>query len=233
MPLGDHVPEPCFELGRANILISDLPEQNAVKCGSLYHKPKEIEALIARSTRLLALEAEGIPDFIGRSGSCTLIRHADAKFVVCTRHQLDIAAGQSPSADQLKSIRFTSFNNPNVLTNIPVTNCIFETGNSSQEFHDLLVFRVQDEWGELPQEAPYFFPMKRFHGGAKRNSSWFFGCPSSQIEMEYEPQKKTERSFRAAYSIPGSFQVMNSTGDLYTKKQDETWTALAAARHSQ
>jgi hypothetical protein len=188
-PVRGPVAELGFELWRPNIFIAELPKQNTVKCGLLYHKPKEIEALIAKSTRLLALEAEGIPDFIGRSGSCTLIKHADAKFVVCTRHQLDIAAGQSPSAELLKSIRFTSFNNPNVLTNIPVTNCIFETGNSSQEFHDLLVFRVQDEWGELPQEAPYFFPIKHFHGSAKRNCSWFFGCPSSQIEMEYEPQK--------------------------------------------
>lgn len=191
------------------MLIVDLPEQNAVKIGKLYFKPKNIEPQIARSVRLLVLEDKDNPNFLGRSGSCSMLQHGSTNLVACNRHQIGLAAGKIPDLRQLEALRFTSFNDPTSLTNIPVENCIFETTNEDQEYHDLLVFRVQETWDGLAREAPYFFPLKKFESKSKRVSSWFVGCPSSETNMEYEPQKIDIKTVISSCSFDSQFRSCN------------------------
>lgn len=128
------------------------------------------------------------PNYLGRSGSCTLLKFGNKKLVVCTRHQLGIKPGHAPNYKELNALRFSSFSNKQNLSNIPVENCLFETGNSEQEFHDLLIFRVQENWQGLTQESQYFFPLDGFRNSVPRLQSWFVGYPSSETKIEYEPQ---------------------------------------------
>jgi hypothetical protein len=175
-----------------NLQIGDLPSQNAIKSGTIYLKPGAVEEHISRSVRMVVLEDNSNPEYVGRRGTCTLLRRDQNRFIVCTRHQLGIESGISPSSYILGTLRFTSLNNAEFLTNIPVVNCIFETGNSDQEYHDLLIFRVQESWGGISQEAPYFYPLEHFHCKTKRKYSWVTGCPTSESHFEYGTQKKAE-----------------------------------------
>lgn len=98
-----------------------------------------------------------------------------------TRHQLNIQPNEPPDKVILDTIRVASGNGN--LTNIPTQNCIFETSNSDQEYHDLLFFEVADGWVNRHLELPYFAKLEGFVD-CPREVSRLYGCPFLPVVME-------------------------------------------------
>jgi len=75
----------------------------------------------------------------------------------------------------LDTIRISTGNG--ILGNIPVKRFIYETSNSDQEFHDILVFEAADEWKEKNFDLPYFFSLTPF-SISNRIKSFLIGYPT-------------------------------------------------------
>ncbi len=159
------------------MLISELPSTNAVKFGNLYYKPKDFNKTISKTCRMVLLEADNPELPLGRSGSSTLIRYCGKRYVVLTRHQLNIQGGEIPDTQLLDTIRIVSGHEN--LVSIPLNNCIFETSNSDQEYHDLLFFEVNEQWANQHLDAPYFVPVSSF-SKKKESHHGFMDAPSSR-----------------------------------------------------
>lgn len=163
------------------MLLSELPRANGIKFNDLILKPRGIEAIVSRSCRLVLLESNTdrtLP--LGRTGTCTLLKNRQRRFVVMTRHQLGLQPNVAPDLDVLETVRVAS--GQGQLRNIPLGNCIFETSNSDQEFHDLLFFEVSGDWIGANLDAPYFVSVNGFNSG-KRHLSRVFGCPVLPVVM--------------------------------------------------
>lgn len=144
------------------MLICDLPMLNGVKIGSLIFKPANAETVLARSVRLVAYGTKTADGTIGwpfgRTGSCTLVATDDTYYVVTTRHELDIPSGVNPDSVKLDNVMFCS---PlGTLRNITVDRCYFETSNPDEEYHDLIFFRVSQQWSRLREERSSFFQLR-------------------------------------------------------------------------
>ncbi|MER8629782.1 hypothetical protein NKH55_08435 [Mesorhizobium opportunistum] len=157
------------------VLIRDFPNINAVKVGRFHLKPGSVYETITRSCRMLLREAEGRTLPLWRSGSATLVKHGSINYVIATRHQLGIRAGEVPSEDILHTIRVSS--GIGLLSNIVLQRVRFEISNPDEEYHDLLIFEVADLWKTKEADSPYFFPLKRFTN-ASRRKSFLVGHPS-------------------------------------------------------
>jgi hypothetical protein len=167
------------------MLLNDLPGINSIKFGNLWLKPASIMSQLASSVRLVILESEEHPNYLGRRGTATLLRSNSKPLIACTRHQLDIEKSYSPTLDKLDPIRFSTTKDGQNLSNIPVTKCIFETSQGEEEFHDILLFEPDNNWSHLNAELPAFFPIKGFHEGKDLCTSYVYGCPSLEGVMEY------------------------------------------------
>lgn len=174
------------------MLITDLPINNSIKIGRLWHKPRDIEEFITLSCRLMLFEAsdKGLP--LGRGGSATLIRFRGKDYVIATRHQLGIKPGEPMPIDRVETIRVAS-GSEGILSNIPLQRVVFEHSNPDEEFHDLLIFETADEWEHRSRESPYFFELEPF-STRQRVQSYMVGYPSLDVVMgeyleTFEPEK--------------------------------------------
>lgn len=157
------------------MLIRELPAASAIKFGNLYHKANTIEQVVSRSCRMVLLEAENPEVPLGRTGSSTLAKFNDCRFVILTRHELGIRAGEVPCTKILDSIRIaTSDLN---LRNIPLSSCFYETSHKNEEYHDLLFFEVAENFDGINLDAPYFLDVGAT-GLGDRKATWVFGCPT-------------------------------------------------------
>ncbi len=163
------------------MLISDLAIANSIKIANLYYKPKAIKERLSRSCQLIFLESKNTDFPLGRTGSSTLVSFENRNYVVCTRHELGIKAGETPDIEILESIRIAS--SGETLRNIPIKNCIFASSHTDQEFHDLLIFETASDWDQKHLDAPFFMPINPFFKG-KRHFSLFVGHPTLSIVMD-------------------------------------------------
>ena len=163
------------------MLISDLPRLDAVKVGSLYLKPKDVQETITRCCRMVLLEADDPTLPIGRTGSAMLIRFRNSNYIVTTRHELSIQRSEMPSKEILDTIRISS--GSDILQNIPIHRCIYEISNSDQEYHDILIFEPVKSWETQNADRPYFFPIAPF-SKASRRISMLAGYPTIEGVME-------------------------------------------------
>jgi hypothetical protein len=169
--------------------LTELPSLNAIKIGNLFFKPRNgIEELIAKAVRLVTLEAQGMPEYLGKSGSCTLICKGERSYVVCTRHQLGIKSGSIPDRSILETTRFVGFQNSDFLSNVPTNSCLFVTDNEEEDLHDILLFRAAKESPSYEKEKFNFFPVANSIN-SKRHASWMVGYPTDQNTITYEPQQ--------------------------------------------
>lgn len=166
--------------------LKDLPRLNAVRIGALYFKSNAITDRLAQFVRLVVHEFvhEGDSAF-SVGGSCTLVSFRGSAFVVTTRHQLKVPIGNSVPLSNLETLRFATIES-GVLANILVDRCFFETSNPTEEFHDLLFFKVQSTWLSNSPDRADFFPLDGSSGGRRRVST-VFGYPFSKSEFEYQP----------------------------------------------
>lgn len=72
------------------------------------------------------------------------------------------------------------------MQNILVDQCLYETGNPTEEYHDLVFFRVERTWLKHSADRPFFFPVEAF-SSESRTVSFFYGYPLSRSEFQYEP----------------------------------------------
>ena len=165
----------------ATMLIRDLPAHNAIKIGRLFHKPRDIEEILTMSCRMVLFEAPDRSVPLGRGGSSTLLRHRGTDYIVATRHQLGIKPGVPLPISILDTLRIST--GEGVLSNIPVKRVVYETGNPDEEFHDVLIFKVADEWEHRHRDRPYFFQLAPF-SRQQRTKSFLVGYPSIDVVME-------------------------------------------------
>src|SRR3954469_10494572 len=142
------------------MLIRDYPSVNTVKVGRLYLKPGGVFETVTHCCRMVLYEADDPIFPLGRAGSATLVRYANVNYVITTRHQFNIRSGNLPRLDILDTIRISS--GIGRLSNIPLQNCVYETSNPDQEYHDILIFKAADRWGTQSLDNPYFFPIAPF-----------------------------------------------------------------------
>ncbi|ANK91543.1 hypothetical protein AMK01_CH02084 [Rhizobium sp. N6212] len=147
--------------------ITHLPKMNSLKVGRLYLKSAHVEDYITRCCRMVLRESQDRTLPMWRCGSATLVRFAGANYVVMTRHQLGVPAGETPDKEILETVRITS--GADRLTNILLQSCVFETGNHEEEYHDLLIFQTADDWKTKDVDNTYFYPV----GGFCRRSRQF------------------------------------------------------------
>lgn len=164
------------------MLLCDLPSMNAIKVGSLFYKPRDIESIIAKSCRMVLFESDDRSLPLGRGGSATLIRHRGIEYVTATRHQLGISAGKPLPTCLLDTIRVAS-TGEDALSNVPLKSVRFETSNPDEEFHDLLFFKVGDEWENQNRDRPTFFNLASFTN-SHRHKSFVLGYPHFDAVME-------------------------------------------------
>jgi hypothetical protein len=163
------------------MLIRDYPRINAIKVGRLYLKPSNVYNTITRCCRMVLYEADDRTLPLGRSGSATLIRHADINYVIATRHELGIRPGMELPKHTLETVRISS--GVDRLTNIPLQRCIYETSNSDEEYHDILVFEAATSWNNQDIDTPYFFPLAPF-SHTDRVKSFLIGYPTVDGVMD-------------------------------------------------
>ena len=162
------------------MLISDLPAANAIKVGRFYVKPPQFDETITRTCRRVFLEAD-VPGLqLGRSGTSTLLRFGGKNFVVATRHQLGIRSGERPSKAIVESVRIAR--GGSLLSNIPIGRCVYEIDQPNEESHDLLAFKVGDNWAGMAEDLPYFFPVEPL-SEEDRRASFYVGNPTLDIVM--------------------------------------------------
>lgn len=142
------------------MLIADLPKLNSLKVGRFYLKSADVENYITRCCRMVLRESQDRSLPMWRCGSATLVRFAGANYVIMTRHQLAVRAGETPDKDVLETVRIAAGSER--LTNILLQNCVFETSNHQEEYHDLLIFRTADDWKTKGMDSPYFYPIDGF-----------------------------------------------------------------------
>lgn len=196
------------------MLITDLPAINSIKVGRFFLKPTEYKEYLARTVRLTLHEADDKSCPLWRSGSATLLRYKNRKFIAAARHSLNIEPGEALDIEKLNTVRFCSIGDD--LGNIPVKSCIFEKSNKDQEFHDLLVFEVGDDWSNRTQDEPYFFQVRPFWRSS-RITSIMIGYPVIDGAMdEY-------------YDFHGSGQIgeINITCAMSDCELDEAFTSSA------
>jgi hypothetical protein len=155
--------------------IADLPKINSIKVGRFYLKSADVEQYITRCCRMVLRESRDRSFPMWRCGSATLIRFAGANYVIMTRHQLAIRAGETPDKEVLETVRIATGSER--LTNILLQNCVFETNNHEEEYHDLLIFRTADDWKTKGADSPYFYPIDGF-SRQPRQISRLVGYPS-------------------------------------------------------
>lgn len=163
------------------MLIRDLPAMNAIKVGQLFLKPREIEALVAKSCRMLLFESDDKSLPLGCGGSTTLIRYKGEKLVAATRHQVHIVAGRSLPAGSLDAMRVVSASE-DMLSNIPLRSVRFETSHPDEEFHDVLMFEAADEWSNQNRDRPHFFELA-LYSNRQRRKSFVTGYPRLDVVM--------------------------------------------------
>ena len=161
--------------------VADLPLHNSIKVGDIYLPPKNIEAFVSRSVRLLTFEVDQCVSFFG---SCTLFQWKGQKFAVATRHQLEIPRGFEFSEENLKYVRIAATEN-GMLANVLVDACTFEKANPDQEFHDLVIFHVAADNVQTTAQPFSYFPIFEI-----RKYKYFFsfcvGYPTFQNSMDYD-----------------------------------------------
>ncbi len=167
------------------MFLTQLPAANAIKIGSLYFKSHDLEAHIARSVRLVILEDQTTPTYLGRSGSSTLVRFGDRLFVITTRHELGLSGGSNFDARALDAVRIASPED-GVLKNIPTDAAHHETSHTAEEFHDLLFLSVFKGWEQWNAQRPDFFTLEPYFSG-HRHASFFLGHPTVEGVMMYDP----------------------------------------------
>lgn len=169
------------------MFLTELPAANSVRIGRLFYKPGAVSSVLSKSVRLVSHEViyEGESTF-GVAGSCTLISFDDKKYVVTTRHQLKVFPGARPSESQLDTLRFSTSDGKGTMKNIPVNLVIHETSNPTEEYHDLLFFRVEPTWLANSADRAYFFPLEGF-SAKPRLITYFYGHPLERNEFHYEP----------------------------------------------
>jgi hypothetical protein len=168
--------------------LAELPAMNAIKIRGLIHKPSaDFVGIISRSVQLIALQSDAHPEYIGFSGSCSLLKTHGCLFVSCTRHQLGVKAAEQPGKELLEAVRVPQNYNRIQLKNIPLGMCYFETSSKDEEYHDCLVFAVDKSWESIARESPYFFDLSPNVTSDKRHASWAIGCSNSRTKMQYEP----------------------------------------------
>jgi hypothetical protein len=197
------------------MLLTDLPGLNAIRCGALFHKSKDIGKYLAQSTRTVILEYDGYTDHLAHKGSCTLLKYHDKYYIVCTRHQFGIQPGDIPCKKTLETIRFASILDKDKLSNIPIKSCVFVSNNPDEEFNDIIVFIVEETWVDLIREEPYFFQIDSYHNGGERHLSYFFGCPSLPEVMEYDPPTVNIKTYLSDCNLDKNFKSNNKYYRLY------------------
>ena len=153
---------------------------NAVKIGKIYFKPSSVIDTISRCCRMIILENEKQSDPLWRSGSATLIRYAGKRYVVATRHELGITRGCDVPKDIVDTVRIST--GTDVLSNIPVKACIYETDNPDEEYHDIIIFSLVDEWDTMTADSPFFSELLPF-SQCDRNISLMAGYPTIPVVM--------------------------------------------------
>lgn len=173
--------------------ITELPLHNSVRIGELCYPAKDLESIAARSVRLLTFEFD---EYVGFRGSCTLVKLRGRKFAVATRHQLGIPNGFEFSDKELGSVRITALRNGK-LENILIDQCIFESANPEQDYHDLIVFRVAEDSVQTGPEPFSFFPIFEIKN-CYYLSSFAVGYPSFANEINYDvPLLKSASAIRS------------------------------------
>lgn len=160
--------------------LSELTLKGSVKIGELCYPPKNIEGIASRSVRLLTFE---LGEYVGFSGSCTLVKIGGKKYAITTRHQLSIPSGGKVGEYELNSVRISATHN-GMLANILVDTCLYESSNPDQEYHDLLIFRVAEDSLQTTQEPFSFFPVYEIKN-CFYISSFCIGYPTFANSMDY------------------------------------------------
>lgn len=168
-------------------LLSDLPALNAIRLGNLFYKPKEIERITGKMVRPIASEYVSDEPTLGLTGTGTLLQTRTKQFVACTRHQLQLPKDNRFDETYLSHVRVTSYENE-LLKNIPVNEVRFVTDNREEEFADLILLKVAQDWPGLSKEIPYFAQIMPTPKLARRKS-WIVGFPSSQNKIDIESKK--------------------------------------------
>lgn len=153
----------------------DFAAFNAVKYGKLYVPSQCVELMLSNSVRRCLRWNEGYPKFPAAVGSGVLLRRGENYFIVCTRHQIDLAKGSIPDESTVRKIVFSRKSIEETYT---ITNFKYDTQNKDEEFHDLVFFKVDSKMSGFGEEVPDFFLVKGFCK-TKRHFSWFVGCPTS------------------------------------------------------
>jgi hypothetical protein len=176
-----------YNMNGIEFFISDLPALNAIKLGKFFYKPREIERITSRMVRPIANEYVADEPTLGLIGTGTLLQTTKMQFVACTRHQLGLPNGGSFKEAHLAHVRVTSYEDE-ALKNIPIDGVRFVTDNTDEEFSDLILLKVAQDWPGLAKEIPYFAQL----GSAPRSTrrkSWLIGFPSNQNQIDMENKK--------------------------------------------
>jgi len=155
-------------------------ENNVVKVGNLYLRPSSVADTISRCCRMIILENDDPSQPLWRTGSATLIRYAGKRYAVATRHELGIDRGCEVSKDIVDMVRIST--GTGVLANIPLKACVYETDNPEEEYHDIIIFSLVDDWDDVVADSPYFFELRPF-SHCKRNISMMAGYPTIPVVM--------------------------------------------------
>ena len=163
------------------INVPQLCKANAVKLGKIYLRPTSVVDTVSRCCRMIIRENDDPSHPLWRSGSATLIRYSGKRYAVATRHELGIARGCEVSKDIVDTVRIST--GTGVLANIPLKACVYETDNPEEEYHDIIIFSLVDEWDSMAADSPYFSELSPF-SHRHRNISLMAGHPTEAPVMD-------------------------------------------------
>ncbi|MFZ5617304.1 MAG: hypothetical protein ACOZAA_08290 [Pseudomonadota bacterium] len=197
------------------MFIRELPAANSVKVRQLFVKAGSIGEAAAVSVRMIALEDEGI---IGRSGSCTLIKAGCKRFVVATRHSLQIPRNLPITSEMVRHVRFSTQKN-GYIKNIVTDAVTFERVNPDEEFHDLLLFHVADDSDQDVDDGYAFYPLTDFKDRL-RKASMMIGHPTVEGVMNYDPNHIRLKTYVGDCKFDPDYQssAQHLTRFLYEEK---------------
>ena len=165
------------------MLIRDLPSYSNIKAGRWFLPPAAINEFCAKSVRMILMESREHPDYLGRSGSCTLLNIKGRRVVAATVHS--IASQYLRFVDAVHAIRFHSTND-GVLTNLPVDHLRQVTSNFEEEYADIAIFDLAESHLPNSKDRPAFFPCIGFDP-RYRIATNVYGYPMYDDVMKYEP----------------------------------------------
>ena len=154
----------------------------------------------------------------GTSGTATLVKYKGKLYVLTTRHQLNIGKGEKPNPEYLSNIFVPS--TQGTLTNIPISECRFETSSLDEDYHDILFFSVKCGWEKEKVESFRFFEIGDF-SDLPRIKSLAVGFPINGPDfIDYEKNEINFANLTMSCDLNSDFKTNSKHLIKYTYDSD-------------